>query len=385
MWEARDAASETGLEIARELMAARTCRRAAARRRPHSGGRRRYRDERPGAGGVAHSHASHGDGDGRRKALDVTATAARRRPRRVSCSVRTTPCACSSRSMTASVLSSWKAPTLPRSPSRWPRWSTALCCCWTRCCVPVDPGAAPATKAQRRRRCCGSPTTPTLAACCRPWPVERRSMRLPPLPAWGVSHGCVLAPVVAATRPCGYLAILESDAATLRSSVSAEAELLAAQHAASVYALALMRERLAAEVTTELRDELLEGLLVGNVTDEQATRERARRLGYDETLAYQASSRAEEDASRARPCSPAMAPGPLVGAAVCSIAFAQLVRDRAPQAPSSAAAPTSSLCCCRRGSSRRRRTSDAPSRCTSLRCTRSGLYRRHRRHLPFAA
>jgi sugar diacid utilization regulator len=81
----------------------------------------------------------------------------------------------------------------------------------------------------------------------------------------------------------GYLAILEPDDA---SEAPAEAELLAAQHAASVYALALMRERLAAEVTTELRDELLEGLLVGQVTDEQATRERARRLGYDETATY---------------------------------------------------------------------------------------------------
>ena len=112
---------------------------------------------------------------------------------------------------------------------------------------------------------------------------ERRSMRLPALPAMGVNQGCVLAPVLVGDSTLGYLAILEPDNA---SEAPAEAELLAAQHAASVYALALMRERLAAEVTTELRDELLEGLLVGQVTDEQATRERARRLGYDETATY---------------------------------------------------------------------------------------------------
>jgi len=116
---------------------------------------------------------------------------------------------------------------------------------------------------------------------------ERRSMRLPPLPAWGVNHGCVLAPVVAGDATLGYLAILEPETGS-DDAAPAEADLLAAQHAASVYALALMRERLAAEVTTELRDELLEGLLVGHVTDEQATRERARRLGYDESLTYQA-------------------------------------------------------------------------------------------------
>src|SRR5690606_22579403 len=97
----------------------------------------------------------------------------------------------------------------------------------------------------------------------------------------------VLAPVVAGDATLGYLAILEAEDSDTESTVPEEADLLAAQHAASVYALALMRERLAAEVTTELRDELLEGLLDGQVTDEQATRERARRLGYDESCTYQ--------------------------------------------------------------------------------------------------
>jgi sugar diacid utilization regulator len=121
---------------------------------------------------------------------------------------------------------------------------------------------------------------------------ERRSLRLPPLPAWGVNQGCVLAPVVAGEDTLGYLAILEPeghadfDTSTQETIAQAEAELLAAQHAASVYALALMRERLTTEVTRELRDELLDGLLLGQVTDEQATRERARRLGYDEAISY---------------------------------------------------------------------------------------------------
>ncbi|MGE0686653.1 MAG: hypothetical protein AB7P33_07915, partial [Dehalococcoidia bacterium] len=119
---------------------------------------------------------------------------------------------------------------------------------------------------------------------------ERRSLRLPPLPAWGVQRGCVLAPVVAGDDTLGYLAILEpsmhSDEFEGEGIALAEADLLAAQHAASVYALALMRERLTTEVTRELRDELLDGLLLGQVTDEQAARERARRLGYDETSNY---------------------------------------------------------------------------------------------------
>ena len=39
------------------------------------------------------------------------------------------------------------------------------------------------------------------------------------------------------------------------------------QHAATVYALAMMRERMAAEVTRQLRNELLEGLLLGHLSD----------------------------------------------------------------------------------------------------------------------
>jgi len=111
---------------------------------------------------------------------------------------------------------------------------------------------------------------------------DHRSLRLPPLPAWGVSRGCVLAPIGIDDATLGFLAILEPDVTV----APAEADLLAAQHAANVYALALMRERLTDEVTTELRDQLLEALLDGQVTDEAALHERARRLGYNETTTY---------------------------------------------------------------------------------------------------
>lgn len=134
-----------------------------------------------------------------------------------------------------------------------------------------------------------SPTEAYVGRVLQTMAGERRSLRLPPLPAWGVQQGCVLAPVVAGEDTLGYLAILEPEATAEggeENVVLAEADLLAAQHAASVYALALMRERLTTEVTRELRDELLDGLLLGQVTDEQAARERARRLGYDETSNY---------------------------------------------------------------------------------------------------
>jgi sugar diacid utilization regulator len=160
---------------------------------------------------------------------------------------------------------------------------------------------------------------------------ERRSMRLPPLPAWGVGAGCVLAPVVAGDATLGYLAILEPERADDSAAVPEEADLLAAQHAASVYALALMRERLAAEVTTELRDELLEGLLDGQVTDDQATRERARRLGYDESMVYQVLAMLPDEANESDGARrDATWAGGWRRRVIDSVA--QLVRDRSQQA-----------------------------------------------------
>lgn len=114
---------------------------------------------------------------------------------------------------------------------------------------------------------------------------ERRALRLPPFPDWGVSNGCVLAPVVVGDETMGYLAIVEPNS---NESAADEVDLLAAQHAANVYALALMRQHITAEVSAELKDELIEGLLTGQVTDQQAATERLRRLGYDDAYAYRA-------------------------------------------------------------------------------------------------
>jgi hypothetical protein len=177
------------------------------------------------------------------------------------------------------------------------------------------------------------PTEAYVGRVLQTMAAERRSMRLPPLPAWGVDHGCVLAPVVAGDSTLGYLAILEPATPDEDGSTPEEADLLAAQHAASVYALALMRERLTAEVTTELRDELLEGLLDGQVTDEQATRERARRLGYDEALAYQVLALLPDDATNRDPTYPGGDGAWAAGWRRRVLdSVSQLVRDRAPGA-----------------------------------------------------
>ena len=237
---------------------------------------------------------------------------------------------------------------------------------------PVDAGAARADEGAERSRLLWDPNDAYVGRVLQTMAGERRSMRLPPLPAWGVNHGCVLAPVLVGDATLGYLAILESEQLTLRSAV-AEAELLAAQHAASVYALALMRERLAAEVTTELRDELLEGLLVGQVTDEQATRERARRLGYDEALYATAcsSSCRTKTATAASPLAGDGA-GPRAGAGVCWTASRSSCATGRPSAIVSRRRDELVVLLPDGPGATAPRTSGAPSRCTSPRCTRSG-------------
>ncbi len=137
---------------------------------------------------------------------------------------------------------------------------------------------------------------------------ERRPLRVPPMADLGVDASCVLAPVAVGEAILGYLAILaEGEAA-----IGEDLDLQIVQHAATVYALSMMRERSATEVARQLEDELFEGLLLGRTQDEQVARERAMRLGYNPLVSYrvlvliaveseaQAAERAESTAQRRR-------------------------------------------------------------------------------------
>jgi hypothetical protein len=70
---------------------------------------------------------------------------------------------------------------------------------------------------------------------------------------------------------------------------------LVVQHAATVYALAMMRERMAAEVTRQLRNELLEGLLLGHLVDPHEAARRSERVGFVAGRTYQAIVMVPED------------------------------------------------------------------------------------------
>src|SRR5579859_6002116 len=96
--------------------------------------------------------------------------------------------------------------------------------------------------------------------------AERRPLRVPLAPESGLPFACVLAP------------ILGND----------QAALLLAGHAAGVCALALASAQQESAVSAQLRDELLDSLLLGEVAGADAARERAHRLGYDESRPYRA-------------------------------------------------------------------------------------------------
>ncbi len=115
---------------------------------------------------------------------------------------------------------------------------------------------------------------------------ERRPLHVPPAPEHGRRFGYVLAPILGDETPLGYLAIVDGLSGASDDSGGDEATMLLAGHAAAVCALALARTRQEVAVTAQIRDELLDSLLLGEAASAEAARERAQRLGYDESRPY---------------------------------------------------------------------------------------------------
>jgi sugar diacid utilization regulator len=123
---------------------------------------------------------------------------------------------------------------------------------------------------------------------------DRRPLRVPPVAALGVDVGCVVTPIVVGDAIIGYLVILE-EGLDAGASDDAELDVLVVQHAATVYALAMMRERMATEVTRQLRNELLAGLLLGHLSVPEEASRRAARVGFAAGRAYQVMVLSPED------------------------------------------------------------------------------------------
>jgi sugar diacid utilization regulator len=122
---------------------------------------------------------------------------------------------------------------------------------------------------------------PQLARILATVVEERRPVRIPALPDWKLAGTLVIAPVGVGDELLGYLAIVNpTDVA------DDDLDLLTVEHAATVFAVALMRERMAAELANRLKEDLLEALLAGPALDAQQARTWASALGYDPQTTY---------------------------------------------------------------------------------------------------
>jgi sugar diacid utilization regulator len=115
-------------------------------------------------------------------------------------------------------------------------------------------------------------------------PDGRRPIRLPLATGDRLGEGsCVLAPIVGGSDEIlGYVMLLSRG----DERGTEQIDLLAAQHAATMYALVLMRQRIAADVGNKLRSDLVEGLLSGQLGDAREAEERATYLGLRAGTSY---------------------------------------------------------------------------------------------------
>ncbi|MFI5266014.1 MAG: PucR family transcriptional regulator [Chloroflexota bacterium] len=109
---------------------------------------------------------------------------------------------------------------------------------------------------------------------------EHRPAELPPFPDFGMHRSRVMAPIVVGKEMVGYLSILENERPI------EDMDFTTAEHAATVLALEVMKERTAFEVENRLKGNFTEDLLSGNYTDERSMLARARHLGYNLAQQY---------------------------------------------------------------------------------------------------
>ncbi len=116
-----------------------------------------------------------------------------------------------------------------------------------------------------------------LATVLRSTAQTRRSMRLPQV---GEGGGVTVAPILVGDEVPAYLVTLgDADHDS-----GGDLSLLVTEHAATICGVMLSRERVVAAAARQVRDDLVEGLLLGG-RDDEVTRW-ARHLGYDPAVAH---------------------------------------------------------------------------------------------------
>lgn len=116
--------------------------------------------------------------------------------------------------------------------------------------------------------------SPRLGSVLNSTAQTRRSLRLPDV---GGAAGVIVAPVLVGDDVPAYLMTFGTDRQ------GDDMSLLVTEHAATICGVILGRERVVAAAARQVRDDLVEGLLIGGARDNGEVARWARHLGYDAT------------------------------------------------------------------------------------------------------
>jgi sugar diacid utilization regulator len=139
--------------------------------------------------------------------------------------------------------------------------------------------------------------TPRLATVLRHAAQTRRSLRLPDV---GDAAGVTVAPILVGDDVPAYLMTFGDG----HRAGGGDLSLLVTEHAATICGVILGRERVVAAAARQVRDDLVEGLLLGGRDTGEVGRW-ARHLGYDPSREYRLVAVAFETAGSARPAAAA--------------------------------------------------------------------------------
>jgi sugar diacid utilization regulator len=119
-------------------------------------------------------------------------------------------------------------------------------------------------------------SSPRLAAVLRSTAQTRRSLRLPDV---GGAAGVIVAPILVGDDVPAYLMTFGDG----HRDDGGDLSLLVTEHAATICGVILGRERVVAAAARQVRDDLIEGLLLGGGRSNGEVARWARHLGYDPT------------------------------------------------------------------------------------------------------
>lgn len=108
------------------------------------------------------------------------------------------------------------------------------------------------------------------------------SVRIPVQLEFGTNCQRLVVPIATGQEVLGYVTVLEENRKL------EELDSVAVQHASTVFALEMMKEKIAGEVEASLRGDFIDDLLQGNYKTEKEIVNRASFLGYDMARTYQA-------------------------------------------------------------------------------------------------